>query len=58
MDLEITPLTKSLDGEIVAPGSKSYSHRAFIAASLAEGISIIKNPLVSGDAGVTIEMLR
>jgi len=58
MDLEITPLTKSLDGEIVAPGSKSYSHRAFIAASLAEGISIIKNPLVSGDAGVTIEILR
>jgi 3-phosphoshikimate 1-carboxyvinyltransferase len=58
MDLEITPLTKSLNGEIIAPGSKSYSHRAFIAASLAEGISVIKNPLVSGDAGVTIEILR
>ena len=58
MDLEITPLGKSLGGEINAPGSKSYSHRAFIAASLAEGISVIKNPLVSGDAGVTIDILR
>jgi 3-phosphoshikimate 1-carboxyvinyltransferase len=58
MDLEITPLTKSLNGEIIAPGSKSYSHRAFITASLAEGISIIKNPLVTGDAGVTIDILR
>ena len=58
MDLKINPLANSLSGEIIAPGSKSYSHRAFIAASLADGISIIKNPLVSGDAGVTINILR
>ncbi|MFX1312115.1 MAG: 3-phosphoshikimate 1-carboxyvinyltransferase [Promethearchaeota archaeon] len=58
MDLKINPLANKLSGEIIAPGSKSYSHRAFIAASLADGISIIKNPLVSGDVGVTIDILR
>ncbi len=58
MDLEIFPLTNNLMGEIVAPGSKSYSHRAFIAASLAEGISVIKNPLTTGDAEITIKNLR
>ncbi|MHA2283523.1 MAG: 3-phosphoshikimate 1-carboxyvinyltransferase [Promethearchaeota archaeon] len=58
MDTEINPLIKSLKGEIIAPGSKSYSHRAFITASLAEGISVIKNPLTSGDAEITIKNLR
>jgi 3-phosphoshikimate 1-carboxyvinyltransferase len=58
MDTEIIPLIKSLKGEITAPGSKSYTHRAFIAASLAEGISVIKNPLTVGDAEITIKSLR
>jgi 3-phosphoshikimate 1-carboxyvinyltransferase len=58
MDMEIYPLTNNLMGEIVAPGSKSYSHRAFIAASLAEGISVIKNPLTTGDVEITINNLR
>ncbi|MFX0022392.1 MAG: 3-phosphoshikimate 1-carboxyvinyltransferase [Candidatus Hermodarchaeota archaeon] len=51
-------MTNSLNGEIRAPGSKSYSHRAFIAASLAEGISIIKNPLTSGDVAFTLKVLN
>jgi 3-phosphoshikimate 1-carboxyvinyltransferase len=58
MDLEITPLISNLKGEITAPGSKSYTHRAFIAASLAEGISIIKNPLTIGDSEITIKNLK
>jgi len=58
MDLRINPISESLNGEIVAPGSKSYSHRAFIVASLADGISVIKNPLVDGDVKITIEILR
>ena len=57
MDIEINPTSK-LDGTIIAPGSKSYSHRAFVAASLAEGISIIKNPLTSGDVEITMDVLR
>jgi 3-phosphoshikimate 1-carboxyvinyltransferase len=55
--IKINPI-RSLQGEIVAPPSKSYSHRAFIAASLAEGISIIKNPLTIGDVEITIDILR
>ncbi|MFX1366195.1 MAG: 3-phosphoshikimate 1-carboxyvinyltransferase [Promethearchaeota archaeon] len=58
MNLKINPLTNSLNGEIIAQPSKSYSHRAFIAASLAEGISIIKNPLTSGDVKITMNVLR
>ncbi len=58
MNLKINPITSSLNGKIIAPGSKSYSHRAFIAASLAEGISIIKNPLTSGDITFTLKILN
>ena len=58
MNLKINPVTTSLNGEITAPGSKSYSHRAFIAASLADGISIIKNPLISRDVSKTVAILK
>jgi 3-phosphoshikimate 1-carboxyvinyltransferase len=58
MELTINPMKSSLEGEITAPSSKSYSHRAFIAASLAEGISIIKKPLLTGDVKVTIDILK
>ena len=57
MNLKINP-SPCLNGEITAPGSKSYSHRVFIAASLAEGVSVIKNPLITGDVAVTINILR
>ncbi|NVM18290.1 MAG: 3-phosphoshikimate 1-carboxyvinyltransferase [Candidatus Lokiarchaeota archaeon] len=57
MKLKIIPTTK-LQGEVIAPPSKSYSHRAFIASSLAKGVSIIKNPLISGDVEVTIDIIR
>ena len=55
--LKINPVVQ-LNGEINASPSKSYSHRAFIAASVADGISIIKNPLTVGDVKVTINILR
>ena len=58
MNLKISPLTMGLNGEITTPGSKSYSHRAFIAAGLANGISIIKNPLTSGDVRITMNILE
>ncbi len=38
-----------IDGTVNAPPSKSYTHRAFIMAFLAEGISTIKDPLYSED---------
>lgn len=58
MNLKINPILDHLKGEITAPGSKSYSHRAFIAASLADGISIIKKPLTKGDLAFTIDILK
>jgi 3-phosphoshikimate 1-carboxyvinyltransferase len=45
-------------GEVLAPPSKSYTHRALILASLAAGESIILNPLLSDDTGYTMEACR
>jgi 3-phosphoshikimate 1-carboxyvinyltransferase len=57
MSIKIKP-TEQLNGDIIAPPSKSYSHRAFIASSLADGVSVIKNALIEGDVAVTIENLK
>ena len=56
MRLKITP--SSVSGKLSAPPSKSYTHRAVILASLAEGVSIIENPLLSDDTRYTIEACR
>ena len=55
MDLKITP--KLLQGEIIVPPSKSISHRALIAAALADGESRIYNLLDCVDITATIEAL-
>ena len=49
---------KKLSGNIDVIPSKSYSHRAIIAASLADGISTIKNIIFSNDIIRTIECCR
>jgi len=54
--LRITP--SSVTGEVSAPPSKSYTHRAVILASLATGESIIDNPLLSDDTLYTIDACR
>ena len=56
MKLRITP--SSVTGEVSAPPSKSYTHRAVIVASLATGESIIENPLLSDDTLYTIDACR
>jgi 3-phosphoshikimate 1-carboxyvinyltransferase len=43
-----------IKGVVNAPPSKSFSHRAFLIASLAEGISHIKFPLYSEDTCATL----
>lgn len=53
MDILIRP--KKLKGTLPIIPSKSYSHRAIIAASLSEGFSVIKNVLFSEDIKRTIE---
>jgi 3-phosphoshikimate 1-carboxyvinyltransferase len=54
--LRITP--SAVSGEVSAPPSKSYTHRAVILASLAAGESIIRNPLISADTLYTIDAAR
>ena len=47
-----------LSGEITAPPSKSYTHRAFMIALLADGESTIKDPLIGYDTMATIEAVK
>jgi 3-phosphoshikimate 1-carboxyvinyltransferase len=54
--LRITP--SAVSGEVSAPPSKSYTHRAVILASLAAGGSIIQSPLISADTLHTIDAAR
>lgn len=49
---------KKLKGNIDVVPSKSYSHRAIIAASLAEGVSVIKNVMFSNDILRTIDCCK
>ena len=56
MRVRITPT--QVTGEVSAPPSKSYTHRAVILASLAAGESTIQSPLISDDNLYTIDACR
>lgn len=47
-----------IGGRVVAPPSKSYTHRAFVIASLAEGESVIESPLMADDTLSTLDAMR
>lgn len=47
-----------LHGDVIIPPSKSLSHRAIIAAGLAEGKSVISNVMYSADILATIEAME
>lgn len=48
MDLSVQAASR-IEGTVKAPPSKSYTHRAFLMAFLAEGESVIRDPLYSED---------
>ena len=48
----------SLNGNVICPPSKSYTHRAIFISSLANGRSRIINPLLSRDTIATINACR
>ncbi len=52
------PSTRPLDATVTLPGSKSITNRALIAASLADGDSLIRNLLLAEDTHLMIEALR
>lgn len=56
MDFLVSP--SSLKGQARIPGSKSNTTRAVIIASLAEGTSIIHNPVDSTDCLTTVRVCR
>ena len=56
--MNITIRKSIVSGEVTAPASKSYTHRAFIIASLATGTSTISNILESEDTLVTLNALK
>jgi len=45
--------TVPLDARVRVPGSKSVTHRALVAAALARGRSVLRNPLDADDTRVT-----
>lgn len=56
MKVSISP--SGLDGEVLIPASKSHTIRALLIASLADGESIVANPLDSEDARSCIETCK
>ncbi|MGV9169215.1 MAG: 3-phosphoshikimate 1-carboxyvinyltransferase [Promethearchaeia archaeon] len=46
----------SIAGEVAAPSSKSYTHRAFVCGLLSRGPSTIRNPLFCDDTQVTMHL--
>ena len=53
----IEPALQPVDTELVAPPSKSWTHRALVVAALAEGVSRIDDPLDAADTRRTREGL-
>ncbi|MBQ3684396.1 MAG: 3-phosphoshikimate 1-carboxyvinyltransferase, partial [Methanomicrobium sp.] len=47
-----------INAVFTAPASKSFTHRAIIAAALSEGRTTIRNPLFSEDTEVTVSALN
>ncbi|MDY0288023.1 MAG: 3-phosphoshikimate 1-carboxyvinyltransferase [Sphaerochaeta sp.] len=54
----VTVKKSSLNGEMRVPGSKSHTIRAVLLATLAQGVSTIENPLLSGDGHSAIAAAR
>lgn len=54
MDLNVEAVDR-LEGSVFAPPSKSYTHRAFIMAMLADGVSLVRDPLYSEDTLASLD---
>ena len=55
MSIKICP--SAVSGSVTAPPSKSMTHRALVLAALADGRSIIRNPLTADDTEATSRVL-
>jgi 3-phosphoshikimate 1-carboxyvinyltransferase len=50
--------TSKLNGEVDAPPSKAYTHRALITSLLSKGVSKISNPLICNDTQATLQAIE
>ncbi len=50
--------SRNLRGEVRMPRSKTHSFRALILASLADGVSFVRNPKLSGDWHEAVKAMR
>ncbi|NOZ85044.1 MAG: 3-phosphoshikimate 1-carboxyvinyltransferase [Deltaproteobacteria bacterium] len=58
METKITPPAGPLDAEVEAPPSKAVTQRALFIAALAEGDSVISNPLLASDQEYAMDALE
>ena len=56
--IQIRPLTRPVATVVRPPGSKSFTNRALVTASLATGVSRLHDPLVADDTEVMLTGLR
>ncbi len=49
---------RSFKGEITVPSDKSITHRAIIMSAMANGVSVVRNPLISRDTMATLDAFR
>ena len=53
----ILPLGHPVDAVVQVPGSKSVTNRALLVAALADGVSVVRNPLFSDDPYYLLDTL-
>jgi len=58
LEKQIYPIEGPIDHKLTIPGSKSITHRVFILAALATGVSNIQNACICEDTMLTLEGLR
>jgi 3-phosphoshikimate 1-carboxyvinyltransferase len=58
MKVMITLRSSDIEGRIVAPSSKSITHRAVICSALAQGRSRVEHPLSADDTEATLRVLQ
>lgn len=56
--MSVTVRPSAVSGSVAAPPSKSMTHRALVLAALADGRSVIYNPLTSDDTEATSRVLE
>ncbi|GGJ07255.1 3-phosphoshikimate 1-carboxyvinyltransferase [Alicyclobacillus cellulosilyticus] len=57
-EVEVHPLHRPVDADVVVPGSKSFTNRALIMAGLAHGRSVLHGILRSDDSYWCVDSLR